>query len=41
MLRDWDVRREVLRASRMYGTSGRLILLREPKRGGAALSETD
>jgi hypothetical protein len=32
LFRDRDVRREVLRASRMYGPRGRLILLREPKR---------
>jgi hypothetical protein len=31
ILADRDVRREVLRASRMHGTSGRLILLRRPR----------
>jgi hypothetical protein len=30
MLRDRGVRREVLRASRMYGTRGTLVLLHHP-----------
>jgi hypothetical protein len=33
MLADRDVRREVLRASRMYGPHGCLIILREPSTG--------
>jgi hypothetical protein len=31
LLADRDIRREVIRASRMYGTEGRLLLLKPPR----------